>query len=81
MKKTAIFALAAVCALAACKKDGDNTGGDSTAVVTDTAMAAPAPVTAPVTPTDTTMAPMTDSTTGATGGMTDTTAMDTTKKM
>ena len=60
MKKLGIFALAAVCALAACKKDGDDVGGDSTAVGTDTAVVAPAPV-APVTP-DTTMAPPVDST-------------------
>jgi hypothetical protein len=76
MKKLGIFALAAVAALAACKKDSDNTTvNDSTAVVTDTTGAAPAPMAAPTTPTDTTMAAPTDS------GTTDTTHMDTTKKM
>jgi len=80
MKKLAIAALAAVAALSACKKDSDNTVvNDSTAVVTDTTGAMPAPMPAPM-PADTTMAPgagtMTDST-----SMTDTTAMDTTKKM
>jgi hypothetical protein len=79
MKKLGIVALAAVAALAACKKDSDNTVvNDSTAVVADTTGAMPAPMAAPVTPTDTTMAPI-DTT--AAGGMTDTTAMDTTKKM
>ena len=79
MKKLGIVALAAVAVLAACKKDSDNTVvNDSTAVVTDTTGAMPAPMAAPATPTDTTMAPI-DTT--ATGGMTDTTATDTTKKM
>jgi hypothetical protein len=77
MKKLGIFALAAVAALAACKKDSDNTTvNDSTAVVTDTTGAAPAPVAAPTTPTDTTMAAPTD-----TGAHMDTTHADTTKKM
>ena len=80
MNKLSIVALAAVCALAACKKDSDNTVvNDSTAVVTDTTGAMPAPMAAPATPADTTMAPMADST--SMGGMTDTTATDTTKKM
>jgi len=80
MNKLAIVALAAVATLAACKKDSDNTTvNDSTAVVTDTTGAMPAPMAAPATATDTTMAPMTDSTHG--GGMTDTTMHDTTKKM
>ena len=80
MKKLGIVALAAVAALAACKKDSDNTVvNDSTAVVADTTGAMPAPMAAPATPADTTMAPVTDST--AMGGMTDTTATDTTKKM
>jgi len=79
MKKLGIVALAAVAVLAACKKDSDNTVvNDSTAVVTDTTGAMPAQMAAPATPTDTTMAPI-DTT--ATGGMTDTTATDTTKKM
>ena len=56
MKKLAIVALATVAALSACKKDDDTTvGGDSTAVITDTTGAMPAPMAAPVTPTDTTM--------------------------
>lgn len=77
MNKLPILALAAIATLAACKKDSDNTTvNDSTAVVTDTTGAMPAPMAAPVTPTDTSMAAPTDST-----GMTDTTHMDTTKKM
>jgi hypothetical protein len=85
MKKLAIVALATVAALAACAKEGENAGGgDSTAVITDTTGAMPAPMAAPATPADTTMAPapgtMTDSA-GGMGGMTDTTGMDTTKKM
>jgi len=79
MKKLGIVALAAVAVLAACKKDSDNTVvNDSTAVVTDTTGAMPAPMAAPATPADTSMAPI-DTTAG--GGMTDTTATDTTKKM
>ncbi|MFL5537581.1 MAG: hypothetical protein ACJ8J0_01230 [Longimicrobiaceae bacterium] len=80
MKKLGIFALAAVAALAACKKENsDNTVvTDSAAVASDSngTMAAP-PMTAP-TPADSSMnmpAP-TDS-----GAMTDSMATDTTKKM
>lgn len=86
MKKLSIFALAAVAALSACKKGGSE-GGDTTAVGgTDTAATvAPAPVTpAPTTmdsTTATTPAPGTTTTDSMGGGMTDTTKMDTTKKM
>lgn len=79
MKKLSIFALAAVAALSACKKE-DADGGDTPAVVTDTAA-----MTAPAAPmaTDTTMAPgatmPVDTTPGAMG--TDTAAADTAAKM
>jgi len=85
MKKLSIFALAAVAALSACKKGGSE-GGDTTAVGgTDTAATvAPAPVT-PAPMDSTTAAPMTPApgttTDSMAGGMTDTTKMDTTKKM
>jgi hypothetical protein len=81
MKKLGIFALAAVAALAACKKS-DAGNADSTAVVTDTGAA---PVAAPVTPpvTDTTMAPTDTTVTTDTGAAatttTTTTTTDTTK--
>jgi hypothetical protein len=82
MKKVAIFALAAVAALSACKKGDDAGNGDSTAVITDTTATAPAAMPAPAT-TDTTMAapPAAPMGTDSMGGMTDTTKMDTTKKM
>jgi hypothetical protein len=81
MMKLAIVALAAVAALSACKKDDDTTAGtDTTTVITgDTTGALPAPVAPPVNPTDTSLAPAAG--TDSTGGMTDTTAVDTTKKM
>jgi hypothetical protein len=85
MKKLSVFALAAVAALAACKK-GDNAGGDSTAVTTDTTATAPAPAAmpAPATTDSTTAAPpaagTTDTMKGGMGGMTDTTKTDTAKK-
>jgi hypothetical protein len=80
MKKLGIFALAAVAALAACKKENsDNTVvNDSTAVVNDSTGTMPAPMAAPA-PADTTMAPP-PADSGA-GAMTDTMAHDTTKKM
>jgi hypothetical protein len=70
LRTLSIFAAAAIVSLAACGGDeGDDTGGDTTAVTVDTGMALPPP--APMTP-DTTMAPPVDTT------MMDTTAADTT---